>query len=72
MIGMLPNFDYFAPETLQEAVELLDKYGDDAKVLAGGTDPIISLRARERLPKMVIDIKGVKDLHELSYDEKRG
>jgi carbon-monoxide dehydrogenase medium subunit len=69
---MLPNFDYFAPETLQEAVELLDKYGDDAKVLAGGTDLIVSLRARERLPKKVIDIKGVKDLHELSYDEKRG
>jgi carbon-monoxide dehydrogenase medium subunit len=43
---MLPNFDYFAPETLQEAVELLDKYGDDAKVLAGGTDLIVSLRAR--------------------------
>jgi carbon-monoxide dehydrogenase medium subunit len=69
---MLPNFDYSAPETLQEAVELLDKYGDDAKVLAGGTDLIVSLRARERLPKKVIDINGVKDLHELSYDEKRG
>ena len=69
---MLPKFDYLAPQTLQETLELLDKHGQDSKLLAGGTDLIVSLRARERLPKNVIDIKGVKDLHELSYDEKRG
>jgi len=69
---MLPKFDYFAPETLQETLELLDKHGQDSKLMAGGTDLIVSLRARERLPKNVIDIKGVKELHELLYDEKRG
>ncbi len=72
MTEMLPRFDYFVPETLQGAFELLEKYGQEAKLLAGGTDLIVSLRARERLPKTVIDIKGVKDLHQLSYDEKRG
>lgn len=69
---MLPKFDYFAPQTIQETLELLDKHGQDSKLLAGGTDLIVSLRARERLPKNVIDIKGVKELHELSYNEKRG
>ncbi len=69
---MLPKFDYFAPQTLQETFELLEKHGKDAKLLAGGTDLIVSLRAREQRPKSVIDIKGVKELHELSYDEKRG
>jgi carbon-monoxide dehydrogenase medium subunit len=69
---MLPKFDYFAPQTLQETIELLDKHGRDAKLLAGGTDLIVSLRAREQRPKSVIDIKGVKELHELSFDEKRG
>jgi len=69
---MLPKFDYFAPQTLREAFEILEKHGQDAKLLAGGTDLIVSLRARERRPKSVIDIKGVKDLHRLSYDEKRG
>jgi carbon-monoxide dehydrogenase medium subunit len=69
---MLPKFDYFAPETLQETLELLDRHGRESKLMAGGTDLIVSLRARERLPKNVIDIKGVKELHELSYDEKRG
>jgi len=69
---MLPKFDYFAPQTLQETFELLEKHGKDAKLLAGGTDLIVSLRAREQRPKSLIDIKGVKALHELSFDEKRG
>jgi len=69
---MLPKFDYSAPETLQETFELLEKHGRDAKLLAGGTDLIVSLRAREQRPKNLIDIKGVKELHELSYDEKHG
>jgi carbon-monoxide dehydrogenase medium subunit len=69
---MLPKFDYFAPQTLQETLEFLDNHGQESKLMAGGTDLIVSLRARERLPKNVIDIKGVKELHELLYDEKRG
>jgi len=69
---MLPKFDYFAPETLQETLELLDRHGQESKLMAGGTDLIVSLRAREQRPKNVIDVKGVKELHELSYDEKRG
>jgi len=69
---MLPKFDYFAPQTLQETLELLDKHGETSKLMAGGTDLIVSLRAREQLPKNIIDIKGVKELHELSYDDKRG
>jgi len=69
---MLPKFDYFAPQTLQETLELLEKHGRDAKLLAGGTDLIVSLRAREQHPKIIVDIKGVRELQELSCDEKLG
>jgi carbon-monoxide dehydrogenase medium subunit len=69
---MLPRFDYIAPKTIEETFELLDKHGQDARLLAGGTDLIVSLRARERIPKAVIDIKAMKELHDLSFDEKRG
>jgi xanthine dehydrogenase FAD-binding subunit len=69
---MLPKFDYFAPQTLQETFDLLEKHGRDARLLAGGTDLIVSLRAREQHPKSIIDIKGVRELHELSFDEKGG
>ncbi len=34
---MMPaRFDYYAPTSLSEAVELLDRHGDEARVLAGG------------------------------------
>jgi carbon-monoxide dehydrogenase medium subunit len=69
---MLPKFDYLAPQTLQETLELLEKHGQDARLLAGGTDLIVTLRARELRPRSVINIKGVKELHGLSYDEKNG
>lgn len=69
---MLPKFDYHAPERLQESLELLEKLGKDAKVLAGGTDLIVNLRARVEHPRNLIDIKKVKELQELSYDAKSG
>lgn len=69
---MLPKFDYCAPQTLQETLDLVDKLGKDAKLLAGGTDLIVNLRARQERAKNMIDIKKVKEVQELSYDPKRG
>ena len=34
-----PQFEYFAPETLDEAISLLEEHGPEAKVLAGGQSP---------------------------------
>jgi xanthine dehydrogenase FAD-binding subunit len=67
----LPKFDYLAPQTLEEALDLLEQYGEGAKVLAGGTDLIVILRAKELQPKYLIDIKEIKELHDVSYGEKR-
>ena len=44
---MLPaRFDYQRPETLEEALFLLDRYGEDGKILAGGQSliPLMKLR----------------------------
>jgi CO/xanthine dehydrogenase FAD-binding subunit len=55
-------FAYKRPETLEEAVSLLDEYGSDARVLAGGTDLIIRLRDRSMTPEVVVDVKRVAEL----------
>jgi CO/xanthine dehydrogenase FAD-binding subunit len=55
----LRAFAYARPETLEEAVSLLDEYGSDARVLAGGTDLIIRLRDRTLTPTVVVDVKRV-------------
>ncbi len=65
----LPEFEYYRPKTIEEAVELLSKYGEDARVLAGGTDLIQDLRMRAKRAKVVIDIKGIPELHRVEYVE---
>lgn len=55
-------FAYARPETVAEAVALLDEYGSAARLLAGGTDLIIELRNRWVEPKIVIDLKRIPEL----------
>jgi len=63
------EFEYFEPRTIKEAIELLTKYGNEAKILAGGTDLIVRMKQRFIEPKYVINIKKIK---ELSFIEDRG
>lgn len=56
------EFEYTRPESVAEAVSLLDAYGPDARVLAGGTDLVIGFRDGSIRPKLVIDIKRIPEL----------
>ena len=58
----MKEFAYTRPETIGEAVALLDEYGDDARLLAGGTDLVIGFREGWIRPKLVIDLKRVEEL----------
>ena len=52
-----PRFEYEAPTTVQEAVELLAEHGDEAKVLAGGQSFVPMLNLRLARPSTVVDIR---------------
>lgn len=56
------SFEYFAPATLDEAVAILDRYGDEAKVLAGGQSLIPLLKLRFAALTAVVDINRVDGL----------
>ncbi len=67
--------DYARPGSLDEAVKLLADGGGKARPLAGGTDLIVLLRTNaERVgsPDLVVDVKGVPELNELSYNDDDG
>jgi carbon-monoxide dehydrogenase medium subunit len=68
----LPKFEYLKPKTAQEAANLLAEHGEDAKMFAGGTDLLVLMRDRIIRPRYLIDIKGIGELRELSYDAERG
>src|SRR5690349_12367804 len=60
------SFDYFRPETVREAVALLEEHGENVKLLAGGHSllPIMKLRLAE--PDALIDIGRIAALHGVS------
>jgi aerobic carbon-monoxide dehydrogenase medium subunit len=62
----LPPFDYEAPETAAEAIELLAEHEDEASVLAGGQSLIPLLALRLARPTVLIDINGVPELAGIS------
>ncbi len=50
------RFEYFAPRSISEAAELLLRYGEEAKVLAGGQSLIPLMKLRLANPQYVVDI----------------
>jgi carbon-monoxide dehydrogenase medium subunit len=69
---MIRDFEYFSPKTLKEALTLLDKYGDECKVIAGGQSLLILMRQRLVMPEYLIDIKGISELNYIKSDAKEG
>src|SRR5712691_11847088 len=63
---------YAAPESIRDAVALLNQFGARARVLAGGTDLIVQLREYVRDIEVVVDGKQIPDLMELSFHPEKG
>ena len=56
------SFQYFAPTSVAEAVQLLEQHGDDAKLLAGGHSLIPLMKLRLSEPGVVIDLGRIGDM----------
>jgi aerobic carbon-monoxide dehydrogenase medium subunit len=63
------RFEYQAPASLDEALATLDRYGDEAKVLAGGQSLIPLMKLRFASPRMVVDINRLPGLDGLAEEE---
>jgi carbon-monoxide dehydrogenase medium subunit len=55
-------FEYHRPTSLAETFDLLDRYGDDGRLLAGGQSLVPALNLRLATPRAVIDINRLPDL----------
>ena len=56
------NFDYHKPDSIDEAVALLGRFGADAKILAGGHSLVPMMKLRLAEPANLIDVNGINDL----------
>ena len=61
----MPAFQLFQPASTDEALGVLDQYGADAWVLAGGLDTWDWLKDRVKKPAAVVDLGGVSELSEI-------
>ncbi|HZN36328.1 MAG TPA: xanthine dehydrogenase family protein subunit M [Pirellulaceae bacterium] len=68
----MKDFSYSAPATLAEATRLLAGANGKAMILAGGTDIIVQLREGLREADVVVDVKKIPELAELSYSPAKG
>lgn len=57
-----PRFRYEAPYSLDEALDLLNHYGDEAKVMAGGQSLLPLMKLRFASPEMIVDINNLPGL----------
>lgn len=64
-----PSFDYHAPDTLDEALALLNEYGDGAKVLAGGHSLLPMMKLRFAEPAHLVDLNKITALREIREHE---
>jgi CO/xanthine dehydrogenase FAD-binding subunit len=71
-VAQLEWIDYVAPKTISEAVGFMASKGDRAKVIAGGTDILVNLRGGRRSADLLVDVKGIPELNEISYDSQKG
>lgn len=62
------SFDLLQPRSLQEAVELLQKYGDDARVIAGGTTLVILMKQRTLYYPYLVDLQSIHGLGEIKLE----
>jgi len=68
----LEPFDFVSPSSIDEAVKTLASNGDNVRIMAGGTDMLVQMRAGRRTAPLVVDIKGIPELNAVSYDASKG
>jgi CO/xanthine dehydrogenase FAD-binding subunit len=65
------DFEYEAPDSLDEALSLLEK-SPGARILAGGTDLVVQMKYGRACPAAIIDVKKIPDLNRLEWADDRG
>ncbi len=66
------KFDYQEPPTLKKALALLEKHGDQARPIAGGTSLLIMMRQRLLMPKVVVSLARIPKFDGISFNAKKG
>ncbi|MGM0689210.1 MAG: FAD binding domain-containing protein [Bacillota bacterium] len=68
----LRDFEYYIPESVEEACQLLHKFGSKAKAIAGGTDLLIKMKKDLLAPEVLVDIGQLTKLKIIEHVTGKG
>lgn len=69
------TFEYFAPSSLQEAIDIFRQQGDGGRSLAGGTDLVVQMKegaTKFPYPSYVVSLRRVPELKGIEFDKSSG
>ncbi|MBI3039890.1 xanthine dehydrogenase family protein subunit M [bacterium] len=67
---MLQEFAYISPNNSKELCEILKKHQRRAKILAGGTDLLVDIRAGKNVPSFLVDLKNIPELKKIELTKE--
>lgn len=68
----LPHFDYLAPKSVDQVLEMLGEHKNQARIMAGGTIVLHRMKERVAPRKYVVGLKGVAGLNEVRFAANKG
>jgi len=66
----LPEFEYLKPQNLEEVLDFLHEYKDDARIISGGTDLLVRMKKGLLAPKYLISLKNIKSLSKIEIEDE--
>ncbi|OYT38270.1 MAG: carbon monoxide dehydrogenase [Desulfurococcales archaeon ex4484_58] len=69
MFYVLPRFNYYRPNSLDEVLKLINEL-ENYKILAGGTDLLIDMRIKRYTPRNIVDINRINELQYIREDNE--
>jgi CO/xanthine dehydrogenase FAD-binding subunit len=68
----MARFEYMEPHTLRQGISMLQRHGNQARIVAGSTDFLVRWRTGAWRPQYVVNIQHIRGLDRLSYSSRTG
>ena len=67
---LLPSFDFEAPPSLADACALVTEAGEEARVMAGGTDLLVKMKRGTVAPRLVVSLSRIDALRRIRFGDR--
>ena len=64
------KFEYLKPRSMDEAISLMENYGEEAIYIAGATDVMVKIKEHKIAPKYLISLRHIDGLDAIHMDEE--